>query len=72
MTAGCPIGPYQTHTWNYERTECIWCGPNALAWKPGRWVAIGDGLSAWSVEPVDIDISKSTATKEEAWHTDPV
>ena len=45
----CPIGPLNAHTYNYERDECIWCGPNGLGWKPGRWVDIGDGLSAWSV-----------------------
>ena len=50
--AHCPIGSLSLHTWNYEHTECIWCGPNALATKPGRWVSIGKGLSAWSVEPV--------------------
>lgn len=48
----CPVGPLNLHTYNFERTECIWCGPNALASKPGRWVGIGDGLSAWSVEEV--------------------
>lgn len=46
----CPIGSLSLHTMNYEKTECIWCGPNALAWKPGRWVDIGNGFSAWSVE----------------------
>lgn len=46
----CPIGPLSLHTWNYERTECIWCGPNRLATKPGRWVPLGDGLSAWSTD----------------------
>lgn len=48
----CPIGSLSLHTMNYEDTECIWCGPNALAWKPGRWVDIGNGYSAWSVEQV--------------------
>lgn len=47
----CPIGPLSAHTFNYERDECIWCGPNNLAWKPGRWVSLGDGLSAWSATP---------------------
>lgn len=51
----CPIGSLNLHTYNYERTECIWCGPNALATKPGRWVPLGDGLSAWSVEPEPAD-----------------
>lgn len=27
----CPIGPLNLHTLNYEKTECIWCGPNQLA-----------------------------------------
>ena len=45
----CPIGSLNLHTYNYERTECIWCGPNQLAWKPGRWVSTGDGYNAWSV-----------------------
>lgn len=49
-TQWCPIGSMNLHTYNYERNECIWCGPNALGTKPGRWVEIGDGLSAWSVE----------------------
>ncbi len=44
----CPIGPLGLHTMNYERTECIWCGPNQLGCKPGRWVPISDGLSTWS------------------------
>jgi hypothetical protein len=43
----CPIGPLSLHTWNYEHTECIWCGENALAWKPGCWVSTGSGHSAW-------------------------
>lgn len=46
----CPIGSLSLHTSNYENTECIWCGPNALAWKPGKWVDIGGGFNAWSVE----------------------
>ena len=46
----CPIGPLHLHTMNYENTECIWCGPNALAWKPGKWIKIGDDIVAWSVE----------------------
>lgn len=48
----CWLGPLNLHTMNYEDTECIWCGPNKLASKPGRWVSIGDGFDAWSVEPV--------------------
>jgi hypothetical protein len=47
----CPIGSLNLHTYNHERTECIWCGPNCLSTKPGRWVSQGDGTSAWSVEP---------------------
>lgn len=46
----CPIGSLGLHTWNHERTECIWCGPGKLAWQPGRWVDNGDGTSAWSAE----------------------
>jgi hypothetical protein len=45
----CPIGPLNLHTWNHGHTECIWCGPNRLAGKPGRWVSVGDGLSEWEV-----------------------
>lgn len=51
MSDYCWLGPLHLHTWNHERTECIWCGPNKLAWKPGRWVDTGDGFNAWSVEP---------------------
>ena len=47
----CPIGPLNLHTYNYERDECIWCGPNRLASKPGRWVPLSDGTSAWSATP---------------------
>lgn len=43
----CPLGPLQLHTYNYERDECIWCGPNSLAVKPGRWMKIENGR-AWS------------------------
>jgi hypothetical protein len=50
-SGGCPIGPLNLHTANLERDECIWCGPNALAWKPGRWVDLGDGFRAWTVTP---------------------
>lgn len=46
----CPIGPLQLHTMNFENTECIWCGPNRLAGKPGKWVETAPGTSAWSVE----------------------
>lgn len=52
MSGYCPIGSLHLHTMNYEKTECIWCGPNALAWKPGHWVDIGNGYNAWSVEKV--------------------
>jgi hypothetical protein len=53
MTSGrCPIGPLNLHTMNYEQTECIWCGPNVLAAKEGRWIKLGDGLRAWSVTDV--------------------
>ena len=51
LTERCWLGPYNAHTMNYERTECIWCGPNNLACKPGHWVDIGKGFNAWSVEP---------------------
>lgn len=46
----CPIGPLNLHTYNHERTECIWCGPGRLAWKPGHWVDNGDGTNAWSAD----------------------
>lgn len=52
MSDRCPIGPLNLHTYNHERTECIWCGANGLAWKPGRWVDQGNGTHAWSVEEV--------------------
>jgi hypothetical protein len=52
MSNYCPIGSLNLHTMNFEKDQCIWCGPDALAWKPGRWVDTGDGFSAWSVEPV--------------------
>jgi hypothetical protein len=48
-TDTCPIGPLHLHTYNHERSECIWCGPHNLAWKPGVWVDNGDGTSSWSV-----------------------
>lgn len=44
----CPIGSLGLHTYNAEHTECIWCGPNRLAWQPGRWVDMEDGFSAWT------------------------
>jgi len=50
----CPIGPLSLHTLNYEQDECIWCGPNGLAWKPGKWVDIGNDLNAWSVERIEL------------------
>ena len=45
----CPIGSLNLHTYNFERNECIWCGPNRLAWADGHWVDLGNGTSAWSV-----------------------
>ena len=56
----CPIGRFHLHTYNYERTECIWCGPNNLAWRPGVWKNIGEDISAWSVE-------MNTNTKLSEW-----
>ena len=44
----CHIGPLGLHSYDHERTQCIWCGVDALAWKEGRWVDQGDGTSAWS------------------------
>ena len=44
----CHIGLLGLHTFNFERTECIWCGPNRLAWMEGQWVRNGDGTSSWS------------------------
>lgn len=52
-TPGCFIGPLGLHTLNAERTECIWCGPNALATKQGKWVAVEDEdgkYMAWSAD----------------------
>jgi hypothetical protein len=53
----CPIGPMHLHTYNFEDDECIWCGPNHLAWKPGHWVAVeidGQPASKWSAtEPFE-------------------
>lgn len=56
----CPIGPLGAHTYNWERNECIWCGPNALAWKDGVWRPEQDtdpalGYSAWHVPPGNLD-----------------
>lgn len=52
MSGRCPIGSLGLHTYNYERTECIWCGPNRLAWKPGRWVTVEPGkTTAWMATP---------------------
>ena len=52
MSERCWLGPYNAHTMNYEKTECVWCGPNNLACRiDGHWVDIGNGFSAWSVEP---------------------
>ncbi len=56
----CFIGSLNLHTYNAERTECIWCGPNSLATKPGHWVTVEDDsgkYSAWSVEPVEAEVS---------------
>lgn len=53
MNNRCPIGSLGLHTMNHERTECIWCGPNQLAWAPGHWVDQGNGTSAWSATPED-------------------
>lgn len=49
----CPIGSLSLHTYNYEETECIWCGDGRLAWMPGRWVQLVDSEgrdigSAWT------------------------
>jgi hypothetical protein len=52
-TMGCYIGSLGLHTFNAECTECIWCGPNALACKPGRWVPVEDEAGrylAWSAD----------------------
>lgn len=50
VSGWCPIGSLSLHTLNYEQDQCIWCGPDGLAWKPGRWVDTGNGFNAWSVE----------------------
>lgn len=44
----CPIGSLNLHTYNAERTECIWCGPNHLAWQPGRWVSLDEDCLGWT------------------------
>lgn len=62
----CPIGSLGLHTWNYERTECIWCGPGALAWKPGHWVPLGNGMDAWSTTPAQPGGDETVPTMEEA------
>ena len=49
----CFIGSLNLHTYNAERTQCIWCGPDSLATKPGHWVKVTDeagDYTAWSVE----------------------
>ena len=49
----CFIGPLGLYIFNAERTECIWCGPNALTFKPGRWMPVEDefgSYSAWSAD----------------------
>lgn len=46
----CPIGPLNLHTRGYQTEECIWCGPNRLALKPGKWMPNGDGTQAWAVD----------------------
>ena len=54
----CPIGPLQAHTYGWEVVECIWCGPNGLAWKPGEWRQIeGEqpGTSAWHVDEKELE-----------------
>jgi hypothetical protein len=53
----CPIGPLSLHTLNYQRNECIWCGPHILAWQPGEWIDIGDGFDAWSATTPDGEVS---------------
>lgn len=56
-TGSCPIGPLHLHTYNLERDECIWCGPNVLCKRIGAWVPIpnDNGLPtierAWTTEP---------------------
>lgn len=51
----CPIGPLNLHTYNWERDECIWCGPNRLCAKPGKWIENADGTNAWSVDLAAVD-----------------
>ena len=71
----CPIGPLNLHTMNFERTECIWCGPGGLAWKPGHWVQVhphgeGDPLGAYSVwsatEPFEYDMNGRIEAADQA------
>lgn len=54
-TARCFIGSLGLHTYNAERTECIWCGPNALAWKPGKWVHVEDETGKYTAWSADIE-----------------
>lgn len=53
----CPIGALNLHTYNHERNECIWCGPNRLAWADGHWVEQPSGSYAWSVIPPEVEQS---------------
>lgn len=66
-TKRCPIGSYGAHTYNAENDECIWCGPNSLAWRPGHWVQVESieghpeilPHSAWSAtEPYEFNLDK--------------
>lgn len=45
----CYIGPLNLHAYNYERSECIFCGPNSLAWQDGKWIDNENGTMSWSV-----------------------
>lgn len=63
MSETCPIGPLHLHTWNHERTECIWCGPGHLAWKSGQWIDNGDGTDAWSADITRSDLEQQLARR---------
>ena len=46
----CLGGPLQVHNYDYYGIECIWCGPNYLAKRSGRWDVRPDGELAWRVD----------------------
>jgi hypothetical protein len=62
----CPIGSLGLHTYNFEHTECVWCGPNQLgADKRGHWEPTETGYSAWSVPEVEAQYALVTDERTE-------